>query len=474
MSPRRRIALPLTAGAAALALVLASCSSSEPQPDPTEETSTEPSVSLRLPDGFDNQAPMWSAITDLPLGDILYSDISNDGQFYGYAALRNETLSIRQVNLPTGQRTEALEVPRLSGVQEPELGGWASLSYQDDQLVLTQAGHTVDETNSERDPEHTTAHLRVDIFEVGKSSDPTTLEKDSPEKDTTFKKADDTFRSVFADEPSRGDPTYYVLDAQSATFATYSSEDLTASPAECGQEDCSLDMAPATSNNGQTIATYKERPPNRVEDECGSPPEGDPLSGCLRGFGSDQWQSYQDGVAPEGALARTAILKATGQDLVLGLWLTDDEHTRALRLFDPEDPKETLAAFSCDRQGPSQSPSELHRSGPYVYGNSILINTDTGEGRCFSDDTHLKAVDDTGTAWGYDLSTDEDGSSSGANTSYVSSVITATLDGGIEEAGTQVAVPQAFTTVDGQQVGVFAVSGDELPNSTVLAAYPYH
>src|SRR5699024_10489370 len=180
MSPRRRIALPLTAGAAALALVLASCSSSEPQPDPTEETSTEPSVSLRLPDGFDNQAPMWSAITDLPLGDILYSDISNDGQFYGYAALRNETLSIRQVNLPTGQRTEALEVPRLSGVQEPELGGWASLSYQDDQLVLTQAGHTVDETNSERDPEHTTAHLRVDIFEVGKSSDPTTLEKDSP------------------------------------------------------------------------------------------------------------------------------------------------------------------------------------------------------------------------------------------------------------------------------------------------------
>src|SRR5699024_11293744 len=85
LSPRRRIALPLTAGAAALALVLASCSSSEPQPDPTGETSTEPSVSLRLPDGFDNQAPMWAAITDLPVVDILYRDISNDGRLYVYA-----------------------------------------------------------------------------------------------------------------------------------------------------------------------------------------------------------------------------------------------------------------------------------------------------------------------------------------------------------------------------------------------------
>lgn len=483
MSPRRysRI-VPTLATGTALALVLAACSSSEPQPSPTEETSTPPPVTLKVPDGFNTQTPPWEPVTNLPLSEFIYTDISADGQFFGYAAVGNDSIRVGQINLVTGDRIGGQKVPRLSGVQEPELGGWADLHYTDNQLVLVQSGHTINKAKSARGSDYREAHLNVSIFEVGASSQPSTLTKDSPKKDTSFSRVDTTLNQlVFSDAlPTAApeDSTYYVVNADAATIETFP-QGATGELEGCGGDDCTVPLKPVANVNGTVVSAFQE-PTVGQRSDCGPLLQANHSSPqhCLDGFGAKGWHSYDAEVAPEGAYRRHADLIAAGSGVVIGQWGPDSSLSgdkSFFRVFDPSHPAETLAEFSCTIDYWSNFTGVVQKSGPYLFTGQLLVNTDTGEGACFDGDVSLTAVDSSGTAWGVNLVLAGEDSKKGLTEtlgSYTTTGVTATIDGGMNPLDATAAIPRGFVDTDSGQLGVFAISGDELPNSTVVATYP--
>lgn len=459
MTTRNR-AIPLLASVAALALAITACGDTTPQS--SEPDDKAPIVSV--PEQFDTSSPSWDPIIDLPAGDTTRSAISEPGTHYAYAYRTEQGISVGQINLESGQRTEEHTVEALEVVPGDSAVGNVGLMYSGNRLVLLQAGTAVDGSSNQ---------WTAAIFEVGKHVEPTVVTEDISANATVTLPSANTGTGPIISVAEQAVDRQFALNTELAEVIEVSSED-TESFTGCGdEENCVLPVRAVAQDRGTTVETFRETSePSRPvcsDDLTRTSADEHGFNGCMSGFRTAEWSSQDADVAPEQANPNSAYLYAAGNGYLIGAWRGQDGGV-VYRTINTADPRAAHAELTCDETITGTSLHDLHvsPSGQYLAAGSLLFDIQNGQGHCFdhgdSGPTFV-SVNDAGVAWGAR-------DSAWQPSRYVKEPVSGTLDGELVPAGEGVAVPVSFIRGAEAEYGVFAVAEDAQQDSTVLTALP--
>lgn len=460
MRSTRRLRPAPIAATSALALALAACSSGGESSGSEETSTTPPPTKLSVPDQFDNDSAPWESVSDIQGGGDTATAMSPDGEHYAYAYNTGEggTLEVGQLDLKSGKQVKEQSIKALSPDASDRTTGGVGLMYSGNRLVLIQAGSD----------DGGTKQIHASVFQVGSGAKP---------KQATTAVEGDVALPAGGEGPmvevstGGGGSTHYAIDPAEVTVSEIPSGPETFTG--CGGADCSLPTKAEAQIGAATVKTWTETAPGGrtvcSEKMTDTSPDENGFDGCMRGFGTQKWDS-QD-VAPDGAVAESAHLYAVGKEHLIGAWRGEDGGT-IYRTINVKDPRAAHAEITCDTtvDGNSTHSLTFSPSGQYAVAGSIWLDTKSNEGHCLEEsdegsDASLSAVDDSGTGWG---STGK----SADREAYTSEAVRVGSDGQVESIEGEVALPLSFLTVDGGELATFAVTDDEKAGATVVAAYP--
>lgn len=452
-----RRAAPIAA-LAALALGLSACDTLSPDdPEPTQ-----PEVSIAVPEGFNATTPAWKALSDLPSSDATEVAVSPDGKNFAYAerSRDGQSISVGQVDLVTGARTEPATTDTLQSADTDSKSGDFSLFFSGNRLVVVHSGAS-DEGEGQ---------WQAALFSIGSDSAPKVLTETVEPGANVQLPSEGSGPIVSATKGTS--TTSYLIDTETSEIAEHE-QGATKKFDGCGDPtNCDLALYPTVQYMDTTVSTFKEGAP-AAQSICaqyvtGKGPDAESgFNRCLTGFGTDEWTSQDPEIAPSGTVINSAHLHAAGGSYIVGAWRAKDGQT-TYRTINVNKPGASHAEVTCERppQGTATNPIHSSPNGKYLVAGSLTFDVASGKGACLQDtSTTLTAVDNSGTAWG---STD----SSWGPDRYASTVISAGSDGAVTSRGVNVAAPISFVSANAHQVGVFAVSEDAVTGATVVAGYP--
>lgn len=234
----------------------------------------------------------------------------------------------------------------------------------------------------------------------------------------------------------------------------------------CGAGSCQLRTVPVASTSSGNLRGFVETSLGRscLKTDAITDSNSETGKGCLSGFKTDHWNSYDPQVAPQGADPDSASILAVSNDWVLGEWSSSQQKDEQFyKLMKIENPEDSPVVFS----------SKVSASGPYgrgfsnfegvkrlkfspnhqyLFADSELLDVAHQKISSFSENkqtkqVNIQAVDDSGTGYGLvDSETPVEVHSDGSSSSLDSSTV----------------LPSGFFEKDGKQYGVFIEDHDGL------------
>lgn len=234
----------------------------------------------------------------------------------------------------------------------------------------------------------------------------------------------------------------------------------------CGIGSCQLRTVPVASTSSGDLRGFIETSPGRtcLKTDAITDSNSETGKGCLSGFKTGHWNSYDSRVAPQGADPDSASILAVSNDWVLGEWSSsqqkDEQFYKLMRIDDPED-SPVIFSSKVSASGPygrgfsnfeGVKRLKFSPNHQYLFADSELLDVAHQKISSFSENkqtkqVNIQAVDDSGTGYGLiDSETPVEVHSDGSSSSLDSSTV----------------LPSGFFEKDGKQYGVFIEDHDGL------------